>query len=125
MISRCILLIATATALAGCCVSGNGCYAPLPGTPVAWDGLGRAPNEAAPTAEDRPRKNTRSRKEIIIGPIGDVAAEPNSKLQGKEALAQQEEADRADEERLTKKLMICRGCQPVLPREDATDHSAR
>ena len=65
------------------------------------------------------------KKEVIIEPIGGVAAEPNPKLQGKEAWAQQEAADRADEEKLTKKLMICSKCEPAPAHEDATDHSER
>ena len=45
MISKCIVLFFGAAVLAGCCVSGNGCYAPVSGTPMAWDGLGTAPTE--------------------------------------------------------------------------------
>jgi hypothetical protein len=57
MISRSIAFLFAAVALAGCCVSGNGCYAPLPGTPTAWDGLDPAPAEtAAQATEYRPRK---------------------------------------------------------------------
>src|SRR5579859_5633560 len=100
MISRCLLFIFTALALAGCCVMGNGCYAPLSGTPIAWDGLGSAPTEAAPIPEDRPRKTARAKRETIVGPVADVTAEPSPKLQGKEAWAQQEAADRAEGESL-------------------------
>jgi hypothetical protein len=71
-------------------------------------------------AEYRPQKNARSKKEIIIGPIGDVAAEPNPSPEAKDAWAQQEAADRADEAKLTKQLMICRNCQPAPAHDDAT-----
>ena len=100
MISKYIALVFASTALAGCCLSPNGCYAPLPGAPVAWDGLGTAPTETETTGatEDRPRKTARVKKEIIIGPIGAAAAEPKPKLTGREAFLQQEAADRVEEE---------------------------
>ena len=74
MISRCIVFLVGAVALAGCCVSGNGCYAPVlgaPTAPIAWDGLGSPPTETADVPENRPKKTTRPKKEIIVGPIGD------------------------------------------------------
>jgi hypothetical protein len=125
MISKCVALLFAVVALAGCCVSGNGCFAPLPGAPVAWDGLGAAPTETAQDTEDRPRKNARPKKEIIIGPIGDVPAEPNPNPQAKEAWAQQEAADRADEAKLKKQLMICRNCLLAPARDEATGSVTR
>ena len=121
MILKCVAFLFAAGALAGCCVSGNGCYAPLPGTPIAWDGLGSAPTETAQATEYRQRKNARSKKEIIIGPIGGVAAEP-PKPEAKEAWAQQEAADRADEAKLTKQLIICRNCLPSRPDGGSVTH---
>ena len=119
MISRCIQIIFAAVALAGCCASGNGCYAPTPGVPIAWDGLGTAPSATDQGSDSRPRKTTRAKREIIVGPV--VTTEPNSKPEGKEAWVRQEAADRADEERLAKKLMICRNCQPAPTHEDSTE----
>src|SRR5689334_5199210 len=123
--SRYIAIILASTALAGCCLSPNGCYTPLPGAPIAWDGLGTAPTETTGTTEERPRKNARPKKEIIIGPIGGAAAEPKPKLTGREAFLAQEAADRADEEKLTKKLMICSNCLPARTSDDAPPRSAR
>ena len=123
--SKYIALILASTALAGCCVSGNGCYLPPAGAPLAWDGLGSAPAETAELSEDRPRKATRPKKEIIIGPIGGVAAEPKPKLEGREAYLQQEAADRADEARLTKKLTICTNCMPARTKAEAGGGPAR
>jgi hypothetical protein len=132
IMSKFIALILAATALAGCCVSGHGCYSPLPGVPLAWQGFGPAPTETVQLTEDRPsqlterpRKATRSRKEIIVGPIGEMAAEPKRKLEGIDALVQQEAADRADEEKLAKRLMICSNCLPARSNDDATGRSTR
>ena len=117
MISRSIAFLFAAVALAGCCVSGNGCYAPLPGTPTPWDGLDPAPTgTAAQATEYRPRKIARPKNEIIIGPIGDVPVEPPKP---QEAWAQQDAADRADEAKLKKQLMICRNCL-LAPAQDDT-----
>ena len=127
MLSKYIALILASAALAGCCLSPNGCYAPLPGAPIAWDGLGTAPTETETTGatEDRPKKTARAKKEIIVGPIGAASAEPKVKLTGREAFLQQEAADRLDEERLTKKLKICSDCLPARTRDDASGRSAR
>src|SRR2546421_5906325 len=121
--SKFIALILASTALAGCCVSGHGCYSPLPGVPLAWQGFAPAPTEAVQLTEDRPRKATRSKKEIIVGPIGEVAAGPTRKLEGIDALVQQEAADRVDEEKLAKRLMICSNCLPARSNDEATSRS--
>jgi hypothetical protein len=110
MIFKCIVFVFSAFALAGCCVSVGGCYPPVPGAPVAWDGLGAAPAEPAEASEVPPKKNTRPKKEIIIGPIGDVRAGPNSKTRADEGWAEQQAADQADETRLKKQLKICTNC---------------
>jgi hypothetical protein len=127
MMSKYIALIFSSIALAGCCLSPNGCYAPLPGAPIAWDGLGTAPTETETTGatEDRPRKTARAKKQIIVGPIGAASAEPKVKLTGREAFLQQEAADRLDEERLTKKLKICSDCLPARTSNDVSGRSAR
>ncbi len=99
MISKCIVFLLGAVALAGCCVSGNGCYAPVAGVgaaPIAWDGLGSPPTETAEVPESRPKKTTRAKHEIIVGPIGDVSsAGRNPKSQADEAFEDQEAADDA------------------------------
>jgi hypothetical protein len=120
MILKSTAILFVVGTLTGCCVSGSGCYAPLPGTPTAWDGLGSAPAENTAAPEYQPRKKVRAKKEIIIGPIGDVAAEPNPSPEAKDAWAQQEAADRADEAKLTKQLSICRNCLPAPAHDGAT-----
>jgi hypothetical protein len=124
MISKCLVLLFAVVALAGCCVSGSGCYAPSPGAPIAGDDLSPAPAETANATEDRPRKNARTKKEIIVGPIGDISAEP-PKPPAAEAWAQQEAADRADEAKLKRQLMICRNCLPAAARDEATGSVTR
>ena len=127
MISKSVVFLFSAIALGGCCISGNGCYAPVAGAPIAWDGLGSPPTDVAEVSEDQPKtkKKTRPRREIIVGPLGDVAAAPNSRSQASESWAQQEAADQADETRLKNKLRICSNCMAAPVREDAIDGMAR
>src|SRR3984893_17064136 len=123
MISRSIAFLFAAVALAGCCVSGNGCYAPLPGTPTAWDGLDPASTgTAAQATEYRLRKIARPKNEIIIGPVGDVPVGPPKP---QEAWAQQDAADRADEAKLKKHLMIYRNCLPAPAQDDTAGSVTR
>jgi hypothetical protein len=116
MISKCIVFLVGAVALAGCCVTGNGCYAPVagvagaPGAPIAWDGLGSPPTETDEAPESQPKKHTRPKREIVVGPIGDVSARANAKPQADEAWAEQEAADQADETKLKRQLKICNNC---------------
>ncbi len=126
MISKSVVFLFSAIALGGCCISGNGCYAPVAGAPIAWDGLGSPPTDVAEVSEDQPKKKkTRPRREIIVGPLGDVAGAPSSRSQAGESWAQQEAADQADEIRLKNKLRICSNCMTAPAREDATDSMAR
>jgi hypothetical protein len=71
MIPKYFACVFAAVALAGCCASGTGCYAPLPGSPVAWDSLGPGPTDTAQATDFRPRKISRPEKEIVVGPIGE------------------------------------------------------
>ncbi len=79
MILKCITFLFAAAALAGCCLSGNGCYAPLPGTPIARYDLGLAPtdDETAPA----PKRTSRPKKEIIVGPLNEAPAQVDPKSQ--------------------------------------------
>src|SRR5713226_8908309 len=78
------------------------------------DRLGRprlTPTETAEVPESRPKKTTRAKHEIIVGPIGDVSsAGRNPKSQADEAFEDQEAADRAAETKLTRQLKICNNC---------------
>ncbi len=126
MISKSVVFLFSAIALGGCCISGNGCYAPVAGAPIAWDGLGSPPTDVAEVSEDQPKKKkARPRREIIVGPLGDVAGAPSSRSQAGESWAQQEAADQADEIRLKNKLRICSNCMAAPAREDPIDGMAR
>ena len=100
-----LLISLASAALAGCCMSGNGCYAPLPGTPIAWDGLGTDPNDGTQNIVRKPKR--RPKTEIVTGSIGDSTMR-SDELSGKAGAEKLEERD-ADVA-LARKLIICRGC---------------
>jgi hypothetical protein len=122
--SKYIALLLAASALAGCCLSPNGCYPPVAGAPIAWDGLGSPPAEmsesAAAQPEDAPKHPSQPKKKIAAGQAGASAAEPKRKLEGRDAYIQQEAEDRAAEEKLTRKLTICSNCLPARTQNDAS-----
>ena len=63
MLTRFMVLLVAATALAGCCASGTGCSTtPMAGAPIAWDGLG-----TPPTANDEPGEQKRPAKRRTAG----------------------------------------------------------
>lgn len=126
MYSKLLVLLVAATALSGCCVSGSGCYAPTPGTPLAWDGLGEPPTEdgAQQPGESRPAKRrvaNRSR-EIVLGPLNSVPANGGSGNAGSSnprssnAKAAYDEWTRLPNEdpdadaRLKRQIKICQNC---------------
>jgi hypothetical protein len=109
MISKCIAFVAVALLLANCCAVGNGC-APSAGAPIAWDGLGTAPTDDAQPTEPVARKPARAKREIIVGPLDAALGGQNSRMQRKDSWEEQQAADRDDEAKLKRKLMICRTC---------------
>jgi hypothetical protein len=125
MISKCIAFLVAGLMLANCCALGISC-APQSGAPIAWDGLGPAPTDDTQPLEPAPTKPARAKREIIVGPVGAAAAEPDRKLQPKGSWEQQQAADQDDEARLKRKLVICRACLPSEPaRDDATGSVSR
>jgi hypothetical protein len=49
--------------------------------------------------------------EIVVGPLNDVAAQPDDhKSQSSDRWAQQQADDKDADAKLTKQLKICRGC---------------
>ena len=108
MILKCITFLFAVVALAGCCASGNGCYAPLPGSPIAWDGFDSAPAENG--NDSKPMRNLPRDHEIIIGPLNEAAAQSEPKSQSSDRWAREQAADRDADAKLTKQLMICRNC---------------
>ena len=120
MISKCIAFLVAALMLADCCALGNGC-APESGAPIAWDGLGSAPTSDTQPVEPQPKKHARAKREIIVGPLDAAATEQNNEVQPKNQWQQEQAADRDDEMRLKRKLMICSNClSGESARDDAT-----
>jgi hypothetical protein len=128
MIIRIALLLAAGLMLGSCCLSGN-CYAPVTGVaatsgvpmsggPVsgvptagvptsAPDGLAALPDDE-PQAADmpaKPRKTAQRRKDF--DPMGETSSA--ARYRG-DAYEEQLAADKADEARLKRKLIICQNC---------------
>jgi hypothetical protein len=113
MILKGAVFLFAAVVLAGCCVSGNGCYSPLPGTPVAWDGLGSPPSDGTAVTEQKPKKQSKTK--AVTEPDLDAVAAADVKPR---SLAEREASDRAADIVLAKKLIICRGCSGLPVRDD-------
>jgi hypothetical protein len=117
-----IALFFSAIALAGCCASGTGCYAPVAGTPVAWDGLGPPPDDQPQVVtergviEDQPRRPAKT----VVRPAGSGIAASGIKPHSDQWWAQKEAEDRDAEKALTRKLVICRGCSSSTKEDEAT-----
>jgi hypothetical protein len=100
MISKCVAFVIAALALAGCCAFGTNCDVPTAGPHAAWDGLAPVSNDNA-----RPAK---------VSPPRQASARSTSDVQGESGLRdkweQQEAANKAEEARLSKRMIICNGC---------------
>jgi hypothetical protein len=116
MYSKFLVLLVAAAALSGCCVSGSGCYAPTPGTPLAWDGLGEPPTTADGVqpgeARQAKRRVANRSREIVLGPLNSVPANGNPS----NAKAAYDEWTRLPNEdpdadaRLKRQIKICQNC---------------
>jgi hypothetical protein len=128
MIVRYALLLVVVPLLGGCCLSGN-CYAPVAGsagvatapaaptagvvaapttavTTSAPDGLGPSPTEESlADAPAKPKRAAQRRRDFES--FSDTSAA--SRYRG-DSWEEQQAADRADEERLKRKLIICQNC---------------
>jgi hypothetical protein len=112
------LAIVSTIALAGCCVSGNGCYAPTPGAPIAWDGLGSRPSDIVgqDVSEQEPKRRSRPNREIIVGPLNAAKATPEPKSQSEpksqadDHWTQEDAAALEADKKLTQQLKICSSC---------------
>jgi hypothetical protein len=121
MIIRIVALLCGAFALAGCCMSGQGCYAPISTAPFAFE-----PSAPSDADFDAPRKKVAQKSAVQKLPIQDVSANglPNATAAQRNAMAQdasqpeqdggkwqdQQAADREADAKLSSQLKICRGC---------------
>jgi hypothetical protein len=118
MMLRYLPLLIAGLMLGGCCLSGN-CYAPVANsapaagptgvaTTSAPDGLGPALADDAPQADvpAKPKKAAQRKRDTVVG---ESEASSASRYRG-DTYDQQEAADRADEARLKRKLIICQNC---------------
>ncbi len=114
MISRCIFFLLAALMLAGCCTLGTDCMptsgVPVSGAPAAWDGLGSDPTDNPQRTEQPPRKQARVKREIVLGPLDGAAPEETGKVQSKEQLERARAAEKDDEAKLKRKMIICSAC---------------
>jgi hypothetical protein len=102
MSPRLVVVIAAGLALSGC-GTGSVHYVPPSSSELAnWDGLGRLPQT--------------TRKKIEAVAPGDASPKETElaalKPYSKEWWSVRDAIDRADEVKLAKKLIICRGCIP-------------
>jgi hypothetical protein len=120
MTGRLIFVIAAGLALCGCCFDGSGCYVPYvrpSATALAsWDGFGPLP-----------RRNTAKKRAKKIPNTSVAAAAPEdqsfpsekelTKLRpySREWGAALDAINRAYDDRLKRKLIICRDCMPPEP----------
>ena len=115
---RCCTFALSAVILAGCCGYGTSRYSP-PRALVAWDGLGRSPDDVRPVAVHKSKRPART--EAVTEPDYDAIDASNVEPHSKEWWALRERADRVADVALTRKLVICRGCLPASAQDgDAT-----
>jgi hypothetical protein len=112
MNSRLVFVITAGLTLSGCC-AGSVHYIPPPSSALTrWDGLGRLP-------KTKNVKPARARKKIETVASGDASPKETElaalKPYSKEWWSVRDAIDRADEVKLAKKLIICRGCMPKEP----------
>lgn len=123
---RYALLLVTAFSLSGCCLSGSACYGPTAaGGAPAWDGLGTAPSDDPQAAETSPPKKLARAKPNRAASSDTASTSSNPYLRSDDAYEQQEAADRADEARLKRKMVICRDCASTGPVNDDVLGSSR
>lgn len=99
-------------------MSGTGCYAPTPGAPIAWDGLGSRPSEVSgqDVGEYVPKRRSRANREIIVGPLNAATAspepksQPEPKAQPEDRWTQEDAATLEADKKLTQQLKICSRC---------------
>jgi hypothetical protein len=125
MISRVAVLLCGAFALAGCCMSGQGCYAPISTAPFAFEPSAPDGDAGLDAPKRKLAQKVAQKPAVQKLPIQDLSANglPNATAAQRNAMAQdggqsgqdgkwedQQAADREADARLSSQLKICRGC---------------
>jgi hypothetical protein len=105
-----VAIILAALALSGCATADHDCREGLPGKSIAWDGLGRDPNEPA-----------RAHRTLAIkSPTEAASSAPDDEVvlaavpkYSKEWVALYETMLARDDAKLARDMIICRGCFPL------------
>jgi len=112
-----VAIILAALALSGCAAADHDCREGLPRKLIAWDGLGRDPNEPVRAHRTLATKNPIDAASSIPDDEVVLAAVPKY---SKEWVALYDTMRARDDARLARVLMICRGCFPLAD-GDRTD----
>ena len=116
MNGRLIFVIAAGLALSGCCIDGSGCYVSYVQPPttalVSWDGLGPLPKRN--TVKKPAKRVPKTSVAVAASEDKSPSEEELSKLKpySKEWGAALDAINRAYDDKLRKKLIICRECMP-------------
>lgn len=111
MNGRLAVAIAAGLALGGCCLDGNGCVVPPTTALASWDGLGLLPK---PAKVKRAKRAPKTSVAVATSEDKSPGEEELSKLRpySREWSVVLDAINRADDDKLRKKLIICRNCMP-------------
>ena len=112
-----VAIILAALALPGCATADHDCREGLPRKLAAWDGLGRDPNEPARVHRTLATKSPTDAASSIPDDEVALAAVPKY---SKEWVALYETMLARDDAKLSRAMIICRGCFPLAD-GDRTD----
>jgi len=125
MIARLAGMASLILCLGGCC-AGTGCLVQTAGpvgiAPPAWDGLAQAPDRRVAMedrGESRPAHASKQRKETSSANKPPAAADKLAGLKpySKEWVAAYNKMNEEEDERLSRMMVICRGC--LAPKQTA------
>ena len=118
---RLLFVIAVGSALSGCCFDGSGCYVhnvQPPATALAsWDWLGPLPKRN--TVKKLAKRLPKTSVAVAASKDNSLSEDELSKLKpySKEWHAVLDAINRADDDELKRKLVICRGCMSPEPND--------
>jgi hypothetical protein len=104
-----LFVIAAASALGGCCGLGSVCFVPPPPSKLtSWDGLGPYPKRDHRKVAKVRKISDPAKSEISPNERELAALKPYSK----EWWVVRQALDRGADDKLAKRMIICRGCLP-------------